>query len=610
MTLKILLFAGTGLFLAAVSPAFAQTTDSLLHAAYMASGGKAWDQIRSLQYTADRKGGGEAGTTEHWEDVRTGRFIVHTRIPPRDYIQAFDGVSPWTRGQSGIAYRFGDLDSRLNAADEAFRVARAIWYRDRLAGTVAQLRTINEEGRIFDRLEITPEGGRPFTLWLDRHTHLADRIIEQQAEQTVMTRFSDYRRVEGVMLPFSIRRGDADAPKAAGDDAIETVTHVAVNADMPDTLFDLPPSEPSDITFPDGQSSVTLPFRLEDNLIIVPISIDGQPPIDAILDSGGNLILQPDTVKALALVDHGRTREGGGGEGSVTASNGFVRTMMIGGVVIADQPFSSFAFWPDKPTMALFGQEALQRLVVRIDFDAHTLTLTRPDAFSWDGKGKVVPLHFQDNQPEVSGTVDGVAGLFAVDTGDNDDLLLIAPFARHYGLVEKYHAYIRYGGQAVTETHGLMARAGQVTLDGPDGRPAITISKPITRISTQVSGFDANRNVSGNIGLGILEQFTVTFDYPRQRIILEPNSDYGRMRLFNRAGFDIDAAGRVTDVYDASPADVAGMKVGQAITAIDGTPVTKMTRDDIKAKLRQDPGSRMEVTIGGRTLSLTLKELL
>ena len=77
------------------------------------------------------------------------------------------------------------------------------------------------------------------------------------------------------------------------------------------------------------------------------------------------------------------------------------------------------------------------------------MTLTRPSAFHYNGAGSVVPFHFQDNQPEVKGSVDGVAGLFTIDTGDSGSLLLIAPFARRYDLVTRYQADIPYSGRAV-----------------------------------------------------------------------------------------------------------------------------------------------------------------
>ena len=106
-------------------------------------------------------------------------------------------------------------------------------------------------------------------------------------------------------------------------------------------------------------------------------------------------------------------------------------------------------------------------------------------------------MHFQDNQPEVHRSVDGIAGLFTIDTGDASSLLLIGPFARRYGLVTLYRADLPYDGKAITATNGVFARrrVGTVAFDGPDGRPVAEAHDPITRISLQHAGFDANREV-------------------------------------------------------------------------------------------------------------------
>ncbi len=167
---------------------------------------------------------------------------------------------------------------------------------------------------------------------------------------------------------------------------------------------------------------------------------------------------QPKTLADLGIVTQGRSRQGGGGEGTTTATNGQIDTVAIGNATIYDLAFHSFATSPDQPEKAIVGLEMLQRFVVRFDFDRQIMTLTRPSAFSYRGTRAVSSFHFQDNQPEIKGSIDGIAGLFAIDTGDSGSLLLIAPFARRYDLVERYHADLSYGGTAMMRTRGVWAR--------------------------------------------------------------------------------------------------------------------------------------------------------
>jgi len=589
---------------------------AILTAMRQASGGDPWKDVHSLHTTMSMRAGGQVVRAEQWEDVATGRYVDRYVRSNFTSQEGFDGVTPWRQGRSGISYTLGDVDAALVAADEAFRVARGWWFPDRHPATVSAVGVHQENGRSFDVVDITPEGGRMFEAWIDRATHLLARTDEQQAEDRVVTTYSDYRRVQGIMLPFVIRSGDG---VDASSDDVATVQSIEVNSNIPDSLYSLPDLSPSDIALPLHQDSVEVPFRLTaDNRILVPLTVDGRATYDAEFDSGGGLILQPGAVAALNLDVVGHAQSKGGGEGAGPVStNGRAEKIALGGAVISNVAFKSMAFDPGDPDKALVGLEVLQRFVVRFDFDRRVMTLTRPDAFNYSGNGAVIPFHFQDNQPEISGSIDGIAGLFAIDTGDNGSLLLIAPFARRYGLVERYHADLPYAGRAVGATHGVWARkrVETVSFDGADGRAAILVHQPITRISLQQSGFDANRNVSANIGLGILKQFNLTFDYARKRIILEANQLYGQKDVFNRAGLRLQRKGdswSVIAVYPGSPAAQAGIETGEAVSRIDGQDT--LTREQLSSKLIGAVGTQLILQMAtpnkARSVTLTLRDIL
>ena len=589
---------------------------AILIAMREASGGDHWKSVHSLHTIMNMHAGGQAVRAEQWEDVATGRYVdryVRSNFMSQD---GFDGVTPWRQGRSGISYTLGDVDAALVAANEAYRVARGWWFPDRHSATASAVGVHKENGRSFDVVDITPEGGRMFEAWIDRATHLLARTDEQQAEDRVVTTYSDYRRVQGIMLPFVIRSGDG---VDASSDDVATVQSVDVNLDIPDSLYALPNLPPSDIALPAHQDSVEVPFRLTaDNRILVPLTVDGRDTYDAEFDSGGSLILQPAAVAALNLDVVGHAQSKGGGEGAGPIStNGRVEKIALGAAVISDAAFHSMAFDPGDPDKALVGLEILQRFVIRFDFDRRVMTLTRPDAFNYSGNGTVVPFHFQDNQPEIKGSIDGIAGLFAVDTGDNGSLLLIAPFARRYGLVERYHANLPYAGQSLGTTHGVWARkrVETVSFDGADGRAAVVVHQPVTRISLQHSGFDANRNVSANIGLGILKQFNLTFDYARQRIILEANQLYGQKDVFNRAGVRLQRKGNswsVSAVYPGSPAAEAGIEMGEVVSRIDGQDT--LDREQLASKLIGAVGTQLTLQMAtpnkARSVTLTLRDIL
>ena len=590
---------------------------AILGAMRQASGGDRWSGVRSIHLVMTVTAAGETARAERWEDVATGRYLTRTSWPDRSLQEGFDGVSPWRQGRSGIAYTLGDIDAALVAADESFRVSRGWWFPDRHHATIAMTGTATDGGHSYDVLEVTPEGGRAFRMWIDRSSHLLFRTDEQQAEDHVVVTYADYRPIDGIMLPGTIRIGDGTDPAF---DEVERVDAVDVDRPVPDGLYAVPPLPPSDITLPPGRDSVEVPFRLTgDDRVMVPLRVNGGPVLQAEFDSGGSLILQPASLARLGIASSGRIKRGGNFEGSKSASNGRLATVGLGEATVHDVAFHSYAFAPGQPDKALMGLEILQRFVVRIDFDRQIMTLTRPDAFSYGGYGAVIPFHFQDNQPEIRGSIDGIAALLTVDTGDAASLDVLAPFARRHDLVRRYQADIPYDGRMDGPQREVWARhrPNTVALDGTDGRPIEEVHHPVLRISLERSGFGADPDVSANLGLGILRQFNLTFDYPRQHIILERNHLYDQKDVFNRAGLRLvrQGAGWVVDVvYPGGPAAEAKLRRGDVVTHVDGLTADMLGPEELASRLTGPVGARIELQVhavgGDRPVVLSLRDLL
>ncbi len=599
--------AAAGAILAAPAGAACIDPHALLEQVRAATGGAAWGSVRTLHRRGKLSTGGRRGVVDSFEDNLTGRFVREVSLPTGRQSDGFDGVSVWTQPATVPPYVYGDADSRLGAVNDSFRAARGWWFPERRPSSSECAGSRREGARAFDLVRMTPEAGRPFTLWVDRATHLIDRDVEQQAEQVSVIRYIDYRPVNGLLLPFTIRRGGETTT-----DETETVETVEVNPLVADARFSIPPAPA-----PTAVASVTVPMQLENGKVLVGVTVNGAGPFSAEFDTGGGLLLPPSLLKQLGLVAGGTLRETGGAEGSVPASEGIVDSIGIGAAVIEHPRFDSFEWAAYGSRRLLVGLEVLQRFVVRLDFDAMTMTLTRPDAFDYRGAGAIVPFHFQDNQPEVFGAVDGIAGLFTVDTGASGSLLLLAPFARRFGLAERYQAIFPYGDASSNTTYGVYGRAGEVALDGADGRPVVRVSRPITQISLQKGGFDADRYVSGNIEIGILKQFNVTFDYSRRRIIFEPNHHFGEPDVFNRSGMVLEAARggwRVVFVGAGGPAERAGVRMGDEVLAIDGKLAVGLTSPAIRAIMVAPVGTGVGLTLrsGGRDryVTLTLRDVL
>lgn len=317
-----------------------------------------------------------------------------------------------------------------------------------------------------------------------------------------------------------------------------------------------------------AQDAVTVPFQFMGNHISVPISINGRGPLTALFDTGSSaFVINPATAKELHLTPQGSLPVDGLGEKTVSAALAEVESVRIGGVKLSHVTFA-VVDTGEEPFPTIVGCEVLRRFVVRVDYDAHLLTLTRPDEFVYRGGGVVLPIHFYGNTPAVEGLVDGVRGLFSLDTGSESALQLFGPFIQAHDLRHKYAAgFTRETGVGV----GGTMRAQSVHI-GTLALGTAEVRGVETDLSADQGGAFSAAGIAGNIGETILKQFNLTFDYTRGQVILEKSKGYGRAEG-GHAGLGLEPQGRewrVTSVTPAGAAARAGIREGDRVLQIEG----------------------------------------
>jgi zinc protease len=211
-----------GLMLALSSSAFAQTTpktaasptvDQVLDKYVDALGGRAaWKKITSRQST---------GTIEVPAMNLSGTFQVIEKAPNRslstvvvagaNFREGFDGKMGWSDDpQNGVREQSGpELEETRRQADFYHPLdLRQLYKKLTLTGTE----------KIGDRNTYVVEGatgtGDPDKMYFDTETGLALRVIGQhhapEGVTVVQEDLDDYRAVDGVKVPFSIRQTSAD----------------------------------------------------------------------------------------------------------------------------------------------------------------------------------------------------------------------------------------------------------------------------------------------------------------------------------------------------------------------------------------------------------------
>lgn len=377
---------------------------------------------------------------------------------------------------------------------------------------------------------------------------------------------------------------------------------------------------PSHAALPAGHSTFTLPFDYIDNRVFVEVHLNGKGPYHFLLDTGADLALSDRVARELNLTIEDAGETSGVGEHRQRAGRARIPELTLGDLRLTDLDAyvlpaeDESNVFGTKPLDGILGQPVFERLVVKHEYANHRLVFTDPKKFTYTGSGTVIPIERPVQIPVVDAQLDGVAGRFGVDTGARSSLLLYGPFCERNHLREKYNA--RFEGVTGWGIGGpvrsLLARAHELKLGN------LAIHDPVIRISTQKSGLTTSSSMAGLIGPDILSQFDVTFDYSRHRMILEPNSTYGRPDSYDRAGVWMgqgDGTFTAIDVIPGGPASQAGLKTGDTILAINGQSTRALILPDVREKIRRTPpGQKLTLQIESngarRTITLTLLDLV
>lgn len=124
---------------------------------------------------------------------------------------------------------------------------------------------------------------------------------------------------------------------------------------------------------------------------------------------------------------------------------------------------------------------------------------------------------------------------------------------------------------------------------------------------------ESNRTL-GNVGMPILSRFRLTTDYSRNRLFLTPLPDAAtRPFAKDRAGVLArparDGKAEIMLIAPGSPAEVAGLKAGETITAVNGLALTGDNVQAIQALRALPPGSSVSFTLStGETRTIVLKD--
>jgi hypothetical protein len=367
------------------------------------------------------------------------------------------------------------------------------------------------------------------------------------------------------------------------------------------------PSMGANLDFRHPESgSVSLPFEVVNQHILVPVSVNGSEPFRLILDTGmpamGAMLYGSERVKSLKLpVEPGmRVAVGGaGGAGTrleadiVMGQSLSIGELQIGGAqIIVMPPIPGFADYHE----GVIGRGLFQNSVVELDFDKKMISFHDPQRFKAPSGVAELPITLRQGMPFTEASVTTLSGTvvplsLVIDIGASHALSLNTD--SNPGITVPDGAVATVIGRGVSgELLGSVGRVKSFTLAGQEFASVVT--------SFPESGHQNPRgmdSLNGNLGIGLLSRFNLTIDYANQRFLLVPNRSFGKPFEFDMSGLRFGGAGfRIEGLLPDSPAATAGLQTGDVVIEVDGRAAQEIGLWELRDMLRK-PGREVALVV-------------
>lgn len=559
--------------------ALGTTPQSLLAAMCRATGGARWRDIAVVADDASLRSDGMTGAEQDVVDLRNGRRRTQEVFPAFADAVGVDAAGAWEQDRSGQVHSLNSPEATALSTTDRWLAQRGYCNLRRLPAALQRLSPSSDDGMVYERVDATPPHGRTVTLWIDQAQHRLVRTVMLRSFQTVVTRYSDYRDVHGVVLPFRIGTGVGNPEQAD----VATISHYRLLKNSTGGALKRPGDAITDARIVGDAHGAVIPFTYGNTKLVVQARINGKGPFPFVLDTGGHAILTPQLAAALGLKTSGTGRSYGAGGGSTSTSYARVDKLQLGSAEIDDQSFlvlplsNVMTDLGDHPPIAgILGLEVFERFAVNLDFEHRTMTLQTFSAAKPPAGARALPIRFTDDMPLIEATLDGKAGIFGVDTGNSGPPMLFPQWAARHGLTSYYMAGIPSinGGQGGEfATHSARIRSLQIA--------GIKVpADEVGELTPKNAGATSNPSEAGNLGLPVWKHFMVAFDYRRGEMYLASRARFSLPQKSASAGFaavKLDhSAFTVVRLTPTGPAAKAGLKPGDKIVGVDGTPSSRL----------------------------------
>lgn len=401
-------------------------------------------------------------------------------------------------------------------------------------------------------------------------------------------------------------------------------------------------------------------FSLVNNLIIIPVELNGVE-LSFLLDTGVDttVLLNLEEADSLQLKNARKIRlRGLGGEELIEAYRSDRNRLRIGKAVndsltlylIYDEAVN-FSPRLGIPVHGIIGYDLFKDFVVEINYTRKFIRLHDPERFRKNlRRYNSIGLRFFQNKPYINSRIvieeKPVDVILLVDNGLGDAIWLFNENDDIKVPERNFEDFLGLG--LLGDVTGKRSRIQSMSL-GDYTLEEVTAAFPD---SASVQGLRLFDDRNGSIGAEVLRRFNAFFDYGEQQVHLRKNRNFNDPFNYDMSGiilehsgfvvvetyekvlddsrqkgkevyrqnpqyyktFELKPAFQVVQVRKNSPAEEAGIQVGDVILTVNGRNAFRYNLEELSSLLSSGEGKRinLEVDRDGKklTFSFELRELL
>ncbi len=368
---------------------------------------------------------------------------------------------------------------------------------------------------------------------------------------------------------------------------------------------------------------VEIPFEISQNLIILPLRINGSKRMNFVLDSGlsSTLITELTGIDTVSLNFAKEVRLTGLGDGDAglayTSSGNEIRleTPDQNSRGIIGKNMNVYILTGDQFSLSrqlglqvngLVGSEFFHAFVVDIDYQHKLIRFIDPEHYTGPRRMRrytEIPVNIVRQKAYVSAKLTQANNTsidlqLLMDTGASLAMWM-APFTDPNIRVPNLTIPALLGQGLNGEISGCYGRVkslqlGQYTMENP------IIAYPD---SSSVSSMMTETTRNGSLGNDIMRRFRLIFDYPHNRVFLKPNGNFREPFSYNSSGMELEKPYYelpyyvVYHVMEGSPAQIAGVQRGDQLIMINYNLTHSMTLDEINSILHGHESKTIKIRV-------------